>query len=172
MLDFGVIKSREKKTTVEKYDFPVLVVNPRTDIIGGVQKFELNKAAVDLFEFSKDAENFIGLAFDANKKLVLVNLGENQAKIMAKVNKDFSFNSRKIYDIICKHFEIFPSGTHEFRLDITKDEDSGLMFGNMVIIGTPPEERISIVPTYEDEVKEDMYYADAQVLNEDFYNNN
>ena len=169
MLDFDVVKTRQRNTVVEKYDFPVLVVNPRTSIVGGVQKFELNKAAVQQFGFSKEYESFVGLAFNADKKLVLVNLEDQQAKIMAKVNKDYSFNSSRIYNLLAKQFELLPSETYEFKLDITTDEESMLKFGELSEITQATNQSISIIPSYEDDIKENMYYAEAEII-EDFNN--
>lgn len=169
-LNFEVVKTRNRNTVVEKYDFPVLVVNQRTSIVGGVQKFELNKAAVQQFGLNNEYESFVGLAFNADNKLVLVNLEDQQAKIMAKVNKDYSFNSSRIYNLLAKQFELLPSETYEFKLDITTDEDSMLKFGELSEITQAPNQRIAIIPSYEDEIKEeDMYYAEAEIM-EDFNN--
>jgi hypothetical protein len=156
MLNFEVVKTRQRNTVVEKYDFPVLVINPRTDIIGGVQKFELNKAAVKEFAFNEELENFVGLAFNVDNDLVLVNLNGNQVKISAKVNKDYSFNSRKIYDLLAKKHNLFPTDTYEFRLVITTDEESGLKFGGLAPI---LNENLELCPSYEDDIKEEMYYG-------------
>jgi hypothetical protein len=73
---------------------------------------------------------------------------------------------------------IFQNEVHEFRLDITTDADSGLKFASMNIIPIaipeelPEERRISLAPPIEDAVKEDMYFQEAQVIDENFYNNN
>lgn len=124
---------RKSNTVEEKYDFPVMVINPRNEQPKGVQKFEFNKAAVE--ELKLVAGQYVGLALTDNDELVVVNLDKNEAPFSAKVNKDFTFNSKKMFDKIVKFFELDDTDLNEMALSCYLDDEDDYYFASMHLIG-------------------------------------
>lgn len=123
---------RKSNTVEEKYDFPVMVINPRNEQPKGVQKFEFNKAAVESLKLV--AGQYVGLALTDNDELVVVNLDNNEAQFSAKVNKDFSFNSKKIFDRLVKHFQLDYTRLNEMVLSCYLDEEDDYFYATMALI--------------------------------------
>jgi hypothetical protein len=124
---------RKNNTVEEKYDFPVMVINPRNEQPKGVQKFEFNKAAVR--ELKLIAGQYVGLALTDNDELVVVNLDQNEASFSAKINKDFTFNSKKMFDKIIKFFELDDTNLNEMALSCYLDEEDDYYYASMSLIG-------------------------------------
>jgi len=115
------ITEKVKNLVEEKHDFPVLTITPKTTEAKTVQKLQLNKEAV--FQLNLKAGQYVGLAINSNRELVIVNLDNNEAQFSAKLNKDFSFNSKRIFNQLVKHFSLDPTIENELSLNCYKDEE-------------------------------------------------
>lgn len=131
MLNFEISK-RRNNTEVEKYTFPVLTINEKNTSPKSVQKFEFNQAAVDQLKIIPG--QYVGLAFDSNQELVIVNLDNKEAPFSAKVNKDFTFNSKKIFDKLVKHYSLDETVVNEMALSVSLDEEDDYFYANMNLI--------------------------------------
>lgn len=134
MLNFDIRERVKKVNPLDKYDYAILVVNPKTQEEKSVQKFELNSVAVK--ELDITAGNYVGLALNDTGSLVIVNLDSTEAPFSAKVNKDFTFNSKKMFNKIVKYFKLDENVRHILQLDCKLDEESSHLYG--IISGFMP----------------------------------
>lgn len=127
MLNFDIRERIKKENPLDIYDYPVLVISPKTQGKKEVQKFKFNSKAVKSLDIT--AGNYVGLAFDDKNNLVIVNLDNTEEMYSAKVNKDFSFNSKKIFNKIVKYFNLDESKENVMKLDCSLDEESSHLYG-------------------------------------------
>jgi len=154
MLNFQI--GRKNNTVVEKYTFPVLTINPRNTQPKSVQKFEFNGAAVQ--HLNLVAGQYVGLAFTEAGELVIVNLDNREAQFSSKVNKDFSFNSGKIFDKLVAFFELNDTVINEMALSCYLDEEDDYYYASMSFIGTDlPKFPQEIVFPYEPQTPTDFF---------------
>jgi len=165
MLNFEVVKRRQSVTIVEKYDFPVLSIHPEAIPLEGqtraVQKFELNEAASKLFTYV-DGINYVGLAYmqvEDTKRLVIVNFKDDASWKMAKFNKDNSFNSKQMFNLLQEELKFDRTILNEYRISHHIDEESGVEF----ITLDEPVFEAEIIPENTEEVEE-VNFEDAILL--------
>lgn len=134
MLNFNAVKEKVKKENpLDLYDFPVLLVNQETEE-HSVQKFEFNSHAINELDLTHG--HYVGIALTDNKELVLVNLEKNESltKFSAKLNKDNTFNSKKIYSKICKFFNLNKDEKYVFNLNCKLDIDSNYLYATLNLV--------------------------------------
>jgi hypothetical protein len=155
MLNFQIAK-RSNNTVVEKYTFPVLTINPRNTQPKGVQRFEFNKAAIEQLKLS--AGQYVGLAFTEAGSLVIVNLDNREAQFSSKINKDFSFNSGKIFDKLVSFYKLDDKVLNEMALECYLDEEDDYYYASMSLIGSAlPELPEEIAFPYEPQTPTDFF---------------
>lgn len=154
MLNFQIAK--RGNTVVEKYTFPVLTINPRNTQPKSVQKFEFNKAAVE--ELKLNAGQYVGLAFTEAGELVIVNLDNREAQFNSKINKDFSFNSGRIFDKLVAFYELDDTVINEMALSCYLDEEDDYYYASMSLIGAElPNPTEEVVFPYEPQTPTDFF---------------
>lgn len=127
MLNFDIRERIKKENPLDIYDCPVLVMNPKTQEKKGIQKFRFNNKAVKSLNIT--AGNYVGLAFDDKNNIVIVNLDNTEKMYSAKVNKDFSFNSKKMFNKIIKYLNLDENKENIMKLDCNLDESSLYSYG-------------------------------------------
>ena len=131
MLDFDLV---QRRTVIEKYDFPVLTIYEENKKERGQQKFEFNAAAIAMLDLDEGI-NYVGVAWmfinsaDEDKEMVIINFkGEDNKYKMAKLNKDLSFSSKKMFDLLKKNVIFDGSIQNEFNVVFHIDESTGYQY--------------------------------------------
>lgn len=114
---WGLPSRRSTKVAVaEKYDFPVLTVQPRPENAGKTSfQLNLNKAAIALLGIETPGY----VMFGSFNNTIVIGGADQKSEVTAKVTGANNISSRKYHNFICEHFtnNKFTEEVLEFRLN-------------------------------------------------------
>jgi len=124
---FTTILKNKKEKNKEKYDFPVLTqYSYNVAIKGEKTKFELNKAAMEAFEFILNTPNTNKINWgidDETGDLMLANTFDQISDKVSNITANNTFSCQALLDKIAEKLFIDPLMVNEFELYLHDEGD-------------------------------------------------